>query len=206
MSVFVTAQIAIASPSTIKLHEFKLQDWAFLAQKEPPSFMLQLDLLWCGQNIINWKAVPRFELDYFKRLSYSSWALWMFFHIREHETILFDKWYVVDWQGLGSSMIGIVLLTSIYEGLKSYREHLYVHTPRLWRNKERKSRTALLSSKIHLLQTLIHVIQLIIGYFLMLIFMTYNVWLCLAIALGAALGYWLFSWEKSNGDNIDCCL
>ncbi|XP_043260599.1 high affinity copper uptake protein 1-like isoform X1 [Colletes gigas] len=130
----------------------------------------------------------------------------MSFHIGENEVILFDEWNVVDWQGIGWSMVGIILLTSIYEGIKSYREHLYVHTPCLWRNKEDRSRTALLFSKIHLLQTIVHVVQTVIGYFLMLIFMTYNVWLCLAVALGAALGYWLFAWEKSTGDNIECCL
>ncbi|XP_043260609.1 high affinity copper uptake protein 1-like isoform X2 [Colletes gigas] len=110
----------------------------------------------------------------------------MSFHIGENEVILFDEWNVVDWQGIGWSMVGIILLTSIYEGIKSYR--------------------ALLFSKIHLLQTIVHVVQTVIGYFLMLIFMTYNVWLCLAVALGAALGYWLFAWEKSTGDNIECCL
>lgn len=64
----------------------------------------------------------------------------------------------------------------------------------------------LLFSKIHFLQTIIHVVQLVIGYCLMLIFMTYNIWLCIAVAFGTALGYWLFSWDKSNGDSDDCCL
>lgn len=64
----------------------------------------------------------------------------------------------------------------------------------------------LLFSKIHFLQTIIHIIQLVIGYCLMLIFMTYNIWLCIAVALGTGLGYWLFSWDKSNGDSDDCCL
>ncbi|XP_031841160.1 high affinity copper uptake protein 1 [Nomia melanderi] len=130
----------------------------------------------------------------------------MSFHIGENEIILFDEWHVVDWQGLGWSMLGIILLVTIYEGLKSYRDHLYIETARLSRLTSKKSRTTLLFSKVHFIQTVTHVIQLIIGYFLMLIFMTYNFWLCLAVAIGTALGYWLFSWGKSSGDNIDCCL
>ncbi|XP_071861046.1 high affinity copper uptake protein 1 [Bombus fervidus] len=130
----------------------------------------------------------------------------MSFHLGKNEVILFDEWHAIDGQGIGWSMVGIILLTSIYEGLKSYRDHLFINTARLWKTKDRRSRTSFLFSKIHFLQTIIHVVQLIIGYCLMLIFMTYNIWLCLAVALGAGLGYWLFAWEKSSGDNIDCCL
>ncbi|XP_078049700.1 high affinity copper uptake protein 1 isoform X1 [Augochlora pura] len=132
--------------------------------------------------------------------------MYMSFHFGENEIILFNGWKVVDWMGIGWSMFGIILLVTIYEGLKSYRDHLYIETARYSRLRSRRPRTALLFSKVHLIQTVGHVLQLVIGYFLMLIFMTYNVWLCLAVAIGTALGYWLFSWEKSSGDNIDCCL
>ncbi|KAG9438121.1 high affinity copper uptake protein 1 isoform X1 [Apis mellifera carnica] len=130
----------------------------------------------------------------------------MSFHIGENEVILFDEWHPVDWQGLGWSMVGVILIASIYEGIKNYRDHLYINTTRLWKNKEINNRGTLLFSKIHFLQTIIHVVQLVIGYCLMLIFMTYNIWLCIAVAFGTALGYWLFSWDKSNGDSDDCCL
>ncbi|XP_076245935.1 protein SLC31A2 [Calliopsis andreniformis] len=129
----------------------------------------------------------------------------MSFHLGENEIILFDTWNVVDRQGIGWSVIGIILLTSIYEGLKSYDDHLCIHSARFLKSKGKRSRTALLFSKLHLLQTIIHVIRLIIGYFLMLIFMTYNVWLCVAVGIGAALGYWLFAWDRFNGDSNDCC-
>lgn len=49
----------------------------------------------------------------------------------------------------------------------------------------------------HGVQTFLHVVQMIVSYFLMLIFMTYNGWLCIAVVLGAALGYFLFGWRKS---------
>lgn len=65
--------------------------------------------------------------------------------------------------------------------------------------------SALLFSGVHFFQTFLHVIQVVLGYFLMFIFMTYNYWLCIAIGVGTALGYWLFSWEKNNNENTDCC-
>lgn len=50
----------------------------------------------------------------------------------------------------------------------------------------------------HLVQTFLHVVQVTISYFLMLIFMTYNVWLCLAVALGAGFGYFVFGWKLNK--------
>lgn len=52
-------------------------------------------------------------------------------------------------------------------------------------------------SMAHLLQTVLHVIQVVVSYFLMLVFMTYNAYLCMAVAAGAGLGYFLFSWKKA---------
>ncbi|OAD57970.1 High affinity copper uptake protein 1 [Eufriesea mexicana] len=130
----------------------------------------------------------------------------MSFHIGENEVILFHTWHPWNWEELGWSMFGIALLTCIYEGIKSYRDHLFINVARSRKTEGKRSRISLLFSRIHILQTVAHTLQLVIGYCLMLIFMTYNIWLCLAVAVGAALGYWLFAWEKSSGDNIDCCL
>ncbi|XP_035894624.1 high affinity copper uptake protein 1 isoform X2 [Anopheles stephensi] len=52
-------------------------------------------------------------------------------------------------------------------------------------------------SLMHLYQTLLHILQVTTSFLLMLIFMTYNTWLCLAVVLGAGLGYFLFGWKKS---------
>jgi len=54
-----------------------------------------------------------------------------------------------------------------------------------------------LLSRGHLLQTLLQFIQVWLSYCLMLIFMTYNTWLCLSVSLGAAVGYFLFGWKKT---------
>ncbi|KYQ48257.1 High affinity copper uptake protein 1 [Trachymyrmex zeteki] len=120
----------------------------------------------------------------------------MSFHGGVAETILFEKWRINNAQGMVGSVIGVILLTALYEGLKSYR-HVFYYSVYYY--------SALLFSGVHFFQTLLHVIQIVFGYFLMFIFMTYNYWLCIAIGTGTALGYWLFQWEKSNNDNTDCC-
>lgn len=49
----------------------------------------------------------------------------------------------------------------------------------------------------HLMLTALHFLQLTLAYFLMLIVMTYNTWLCLAVVSGATVGYFLFGWRKN---------
>jgi copper transporter 1 len=49
-----------------------------------------------------------------------------------------------------------------------------------------------------MIQTLLHIIQMTIGYLIMLIAMTFNTYLLLAIVFGAGLGHFLFGWRRSS--------
>lgn len=141
----------------------------------------------------------------------------MTFHFGYVETILFDWWHISNVGGLIGSMIGIFILALLYEGLKYWREHLFrraiaavqycgnIHKGNITgENKATQYMeqiimppTVNMLSVDHGIQTLLHVLQMIISYLLMLIFMTYNVWLCLAVIFGAGVGYFLFGWRKS---------
>ena len=61
-------------------------------------------------------------------------------------------------------------------------------------------------SLVHLTQTLLHVLQYTISLILMLGFMTFNVWICLAILFGSAIGFWCFGWIKYDprAQDEDC--
>lgn len=52
-------------------------------------------------------------------------------------------------------------------------------------------------SWMHFYQSFLHLVQVTLSLMLMLIFMTYNTWLCLAVVFGAMVGYFLFGWKKS---------
>ncbi|XP_022192790.2 high affinity copper uptake protein 1 isoform X1 [Nilaparvata lugens] len=144
----------------------------------------------------------------------------MAFHFGFNETILFDFWKTSSVYGVIGSMIGIVIMAALYEGLKYYREHLFwsSYNALQYRSVQMpvdKSASSMDSrvvhvvgevihkqppsmlSKMHALQTGLHVVQMIISYLLMLIFMTYNVYLCAAVVVGSAIGYFLFGWKKS---------
>ena len=43
----------------------------------------------------------------------------------------------------------------------------------------------------HLKKTFLYMVQFLVGYFLMLVAMTYNVWLFLAVIIGCGIGYFL---------------
>ncbi|XP_060872920.1 high affinity copper uptake protein 1 isoform X1 [Metopolophium dirhodum] len=142
----------------------------------------------------------------------------MSFHFGTNETVLFDWWKFSTTSGLVYSMIGIFLMATLYEGLKYFREYLFwksynaiqYRSVQIPLEKGPNDPVSQMVGKVllkqplptmfsitHLLQTFLHIIQISISYLLMLIFMTYNVWLCLAVLFGATLGYFLFGWKKS---------
>ena len=49
-----------------------------------------------------------------------------------------------------------------------------------------------ISLGMHLLQSVLHVVQVGYGYILMLIAMSFNGWLFLAVCFGAGIGYFFF--------------
>lgn len=107
--------------------------------------------------------------------------------------------------------LGVFLLAALYEGLKIGREVLlrrsqvnvrYNSMPLPGSDgtivmETHKTVGQRMLSPAHFLQTLLHVLQVVLSYVLMLVFMTYNGFLCIAVALGAGAGYFLFSWKKA---------
>ena len=64
----------------------------------------------------------------------------------------------------------------------------------------------LVCSTHHMLQTVLHMLQITLGYALMLIAMTFNLWLFLAVVCGLTLGYFLCGWKHQTVNyNEECC-
>lgn len=137
----------------------------------------------------------------------------MYFHADVEAVILFSGWHVSTVGGMVGSCFAVFVMAALYEGLKVLREYLLrkfnVHIRQGTRsyNSAYSTDTMItetfntvsprLCSASHYLQTFLHIVQVIISYFLMLIFMTYNIWLCMAVALGAGTGYFIFGWKKA---------
>ncbi|XP_076160617.1 copper transporter 1A isoform X2 [Ptiloglossa arizonensis] len=134
----------------------------------------------------------------------------MTFHGGYCENVLFESWKISSVGGLIGSMIGIMIMAALYEGLKYYREYLFWKTYNALQYRsvtmppeknvvaeDNRVVQPTMLSWMHTFQTFLHIVQIVLSYFLMLIFMTYNVWLGFAVVFGAAIGYFLFGWKKS---------
>lgn len=149
----------------------------------------------------------------------------MFFHTGNCEYILFEGVQTKSVAGMVGACIVIFCLAVLYEGLKVLREYLLkralvsgskyqevtigtkgLSDPQVkssngisidYKPKENQSIGLSMISGSHLTQTLLHVIQVFVSYCLMLVFMTYNVWLCIAVLLGAGAGYFFFGWKRA---------
>ncbi|XP_050389458.1 high affinity copper uptake protein 1 [Patella vulgata] len=142
-----------------------------------------------------------------------SGGMMMFFHTGKCEYILFESLYTQTTGHIVGAAIAVFFLAIIYEGLKYGREVLVQRTTS--KNKYitttlpngtsqeniivggTQTVSARMLSCSHFVQTLLHMLQVFISYCLMLIFMTYNAWLCIAIILGAGAGYFIFGWRRA---------
>ncbi|XP_034047524.1 high affinity copper uptake protein 1 isoform X1 [Thalassophryne amazonica] len=128
-----------------------------------------------------------------------------------HVELLFSSLVINSAGEMVAACIGVFLLAVFYEGLKIGREILlrrsqvnvrYNSMPLPGSDgtvlmETHKTVGQRMLSPAHFLQTLLHIIQVVVSYFLMLVFMTYNGYLCVAVAAGAGMGYFLFSWQKA---------
>ncbi|XP_055904441.1 high affinity copper uptake protein 1 [Eupeodes corollae] len=153
----------------------------------------------------------------------------MTFHGGHCERILWKSWLAYTLTEFIFSALAIFAVAFAYEGIKFVREY---HLRKVL--KEESDRLRALNSKNcmtnegsssntplhvayqlnyfqrifntpHILQTCLNLVQIILSYLLMLIFMTFNYWLCLAVILGLGLGYFVFGWIKQDVYETECC-
>ncbi|XP_022817362.1 high affinity copper uptake protein 1 [Spodoptera litura] len=138
----------------------------------------------------------------------------MVFHAGVCQEILFSGWMTTNALELFGSAVAIFFAGVLYEGLKYFREALHARAS----SSTGDSRVNITKSECgangpcggtavvkytmfssgHVIQTLLHFLQSTASYTLMLVFMTYNVWLCIALVLGLAVGYFFFGWRKNT--------
>ena len=148
--------------------------------------------------------------------SHDMMNMMMYFHTGVMETVLFEDCMTKTKGGMAAACIIVFVVAILYEGLKFLREvllqrslmaqapHVYMDSKTSGISQEQiviqtgnMSTTSRMFSVAHIQQTVLHVIQVFISYCLMLVFMTYNVWLCMAVVLGAGFGYFLFGWRRA---------
>ncbi|XP_071146500.1 uncharacterized protein [Mytilus edulis] len=100
--------------------------------------------------------------------------------------VLFTGWLLNSRTGIFALCLGTLILGILYQGIKHLR--VYVH-----RDIPLVKHSAL--TREHALQTLLYSIQIIVSYILMLVIMTFNVWIFLCTVLGLGVGFFLCEWH-----------
>uniref|UniRef100_A0A914DYR1 Copper transport protein n=1 Tax=Acrobeloides nanus TaxID=290746 RepID=A0A914DYR1_9BILA len=118
--------------------------------------------------------------------------MWMFFHTSIGETVLFDFWTVNSVEDMILSCAVVFLMGLCFEGIKFLRWRVGVSKALTPPTSMTMRYVDKLRSSHHLIQTFLFGIQIVVSYLLMLVFMTFSIWLGLAISLGIAFGYYLF--------------
>ncbi|XP_027057528.1 high affinity copper uptake protein 1-like isoform X2 [Pocillopora damicornis] len=120
----------------------------------------------------------------------------MMFHLRRDLSVLFEHWEITSTK--------VFFLAVLYEGLKIFRTRL-MHTHSrdaressrgkdiTYCGKTRRGCRQNMCTCHNLVQTIMHVVQVVLGYLLMLVVMTFQVYLGVAVIVGAGLGYFLFA-------------
>jgi len=132
--------------------------------------------------------------------------------------IIFRWWHIRTTPGLIFSLLGVVALTAGYEGLRSAsrqyeawvakrQEEVPIgavteRTPFLrWSGRNQvHSKTA----PAHVIKAVLYAVQNFYAFMLMLLFMTYNGWVMLSVAVGAFVGYLLFGANTSATKETAC--
>jgi copper transporter 1 len=141
--------------------------------------------------------------------------------------IVFKQWHVRTTPGLIFSLLAVVALGAGYEALReaSRRYEIAVNkrldtipsccdgprgnpddepatetTPFLWTGRNQPA----VNKRAHLIKAVLYGIQNFYAFMLMLVFMTYNGWVMIAVSLGAFLGYLLFGNSTSSTKDNAC--
>ncbi|VDN25833.1 unnamed protein product [Cylicostephanus goldi] len=146
--------------------------------------------------------------------------MWMWFHTKINDLVLFDFWIVTTpgemiWTCLVIMVLGVLLEFIRYARWRmelANRKELMLSTKyATFEFVRSESYVTRLFSYSHLLQTFCFGVQLVLSYMLMLVFMTFSIWLGLAVCIGAGIGFLLFGsrtvtqaeLEEMHGDK--CC-
>ncbi|KAJ9133354.1 hypothetical protein NKR19_g9076 [Coniochaeta hoffmannii] len=121
----------------------------------------------------------------------------------ENLCIVFKWWHIRSTFGLIASLVAVVALVAGYEALREG-----IRRYETWVNKRaetapRQSKVSV-TSRAHIIKSILYGLQNFYAFMIMLIFMTYNGWVMIAVSVGAGLGYLLFGARTTATKDTAC--
>ncbi|KAH6963957.1 Ctr copper transporter family-domain-containing protein [Fusarium avenaceum] len=117
--------------------------------------------------------------------------------------IVFRQWHVRSTTSLFFSLVAVVLLAVGYEALRSLSRRYEEALDNRVRTAPRQSQGQA-DQRAHLIKAVLYGLQNFYAFMLMLVFMTYNGWVMIAVSLGAFLGYLLFG-KRTSATKDNAC-
>ncbi|KAL2282993.1 hypothetical protein FJTKL_10320 [Diaporthe vaccinii] len=117
--------------------------------------------------------------------------------------IVFKQWHIRTTPGLLFSLIAVILIGMGYEALRAGTRRYEVIMARRLDSTPRQNK-AQASQRTHLVKAVLYAVQTFYAFMLMLIFMTYNGWVMVAVTLGAFFGYLVFGAHTPVNKETQC--
>jgi len=118
-----------------------------------------------------------------------------YFHTSSKSVLLFEEWKIETWKGMFVSTLIIFMLTIVYEFCSSYHKYLNyslnIKQERLARDEQSKISTQYKRFRRHIRSLLFYILQLLFGYVIMLLVMTYQVYILTSVLVGVGFGYFI---------------
>ncbi|EHY59201.1 hypothetical protein, variant [Exophiala dermatitidis NIH/UT8656] len=122
--------------------------------------------------------------------------------------IIFPQWRVTGTHSFILSLLAIVLLTAGYECVREIsRRYEQIHKARMAAystSASRRESKAAAERQGTIIKAALYAVQVFYSFFIMLLFMTYNGWVMLAVAVGAFIGYLTFGDNLTSTKSVAC--
>ncbi|TGO62937.1 hypothetical protein BCON_0016g00300 [Botryotinia convoluta] len=130
--------------------------------------------------------------------------------------IIFRWWHIRSTFSLLISLVGVVAITAGYEGIRSLTrryeswvdrqqgsitlDDVTENTPFLWAGRNQEE----VGQRAHVIKAALYAFQYFYAFMLMLLFMTYNGWVMIAVGVGAFVGFLIFGKNTSAVKETAC--
>ncbi|KAI4173089.1 MAG: hypothetical protein LQ343_003199 [Gyalolechia ehrenbergii] len=116
--------------------------------------------------------------------------------------IIFPQWRIYSTFSLFMSLIGVIVLTAGYEFVRDMSRRFEASSAEYMNKLPRKS-AGEAEKRQKLIKAVLYAVQVFYSFFIMLLFMTYNGWIMLSVAVGAFVGYLAFG-NSSPTKSVAC--
>ncbi|XP_060081396.1 high affinity copper uptake protein 1-like [Ylistrum balloti] len=118
----------------------------------------------------------------------------MYFNFQWRGTVLFESFTLDAKTGIFCLILMTFVIGFVYEAVKYLRQ--YIH-------RDITIAEYSIRSREHLLQTLLYVVQMVCSYILMLVVMTYNVWVVVTMLVALGGGFFICGWKIHQMGGLD---